>query len=87
MFNYVTALTNQDVLNEMKAKKLVFFNSEEVAAEIKSLLDSMCTPELIDAEVRKIWLDGGLQRKQIRTKDRDEAAIKAAKIAQNKLEA
>ena len=70
MFNYVKSLTNQEVLDEMRAKKLEFYNSDEVEAEIKSSLDPMCSAESIDAEVRKIWIDGELKRKQIRTKDR-----------------
>ena len=76
-FDYAASLTNPDILNEMKERNLEFFDPEEVKAEIQLALEQrcvpMCTPELVDNEVRRIWAAGGLTRKKIFAGDRSNA--------------
>ena len=75
MSNYVNNLTDRSVLDELRRKELEFFIPKEITDEIETTLKAFCTSELVDNEVRRIWMTENSTRKQIREKDRKEAKV------------
>ena len=76
--NFVNELTNNEIIERTRSRHFEFFSPADIKDEVNALLESKCTPALIDEEVRKIWLANNtrlLPRKQIRSKDRDAARI------------
>jgi len=74
--NFVNELTNNEIIERTRSRHFEFFSPADIKDEVNALLESKCTPALIDEEVRKIADNTRLlPRKQIRLKDRDAARI------------
>ena len=58
----------------MRERNREFFDPEEVKTDINQELNErcapMCTPQLVDREVRRIWLADGLTRTKIYARNR-----------------